>query len=120
MGAFVQLDLERVAKLERMLGVGLREIIESLIASVSRQLDLAERALDDDRLSDVTQPAHTGRNDALLVGAQPLLTHLTELEDASRTGRLEDARTALRQVREVWPETREALQMIVQDSPGPE
>ncbi|HEY1510289.1 MAG TPA: Hpt domain-containing protein [Solirubrobacteraceae bacterium] len=120
MGAFVQLDLERVAKLEQILGSGLREIIESLIASISRQLELAERALAEDRLSDVTQPAHTGRNDALLVGAQPLLRHLTELEDASRTGRLEDAREALSQVCEVWPETREALQLVVQDSPSGE
>lgn len=116
MGAFVQLDLERVAKLEQILGSGLGEIIESLIASISRQLELAERALADDRLPDVTQPAHTGRNDALLVGARPLLTHLTELEAASRTGRLDDARVALRQVCEVWPETREALQLVVQDA----
>ncbi len=113
MGERVELDLERVAKLEDILGSELPEILASLVAGMTEQIERAEEGLADDRLQDVTQAAHRCRNDALMVGAQPLLAALSELEDASRAGRLEDAREAMNRLREVWPETRDELHKAV-------
>ena len=113
MGERVELDLERVAKLEDILGSELSEILASLVAGMGEQIERAEEGLADDRLQDVTQAAHRCRNDALMVGAQPLLAALNELEDASRAGRLEDAREAMRRLREVWPDTRDELHKAV-------
>ena len=113
MGVRVELDLERVAKLEDVLGSKLSEILASLVAGMEEQVERAEKALADGRLQDVTQAAHRCRNDALMVGAQPMLAALSELEDASRGDRLEDARAAMQRLREVWPETRSELQRAV-------
>jgi HPt (histidine-containing phosphotransfer) domain-containing protein len=113
MGERVELDLERVAKLEDILGSDLSEILVLLVAGMAQQIERAEAALDDGRLADVTQAAHRCRNDALMVGAQPLLAALSELEDASRIERLEDAHVAMQRLREVWPETRRELQRAV-------
>ena len=117
MGASVQLDLDRIAKLQGLLGADLGEIVTSLIASMNDQIDLAQRALASGRLQDVTQPAHRCRNDALMVGAQPLLTALTALEAASRDGRLRAAQEAAAQLRAVWPKTREQLERAAAGSP---
>ena len=113
MGERVELDLERVAKLEGILGSDLPEIVGSLVKSMDTRIEQAEQALADDRLKDAVQAAHGCRNDALMVGAQPMLAALSELEDASRASRLEDAHEAMRRLREVWPETRDELQRSV-------
>ena len=113
MGERVHLDLERVAKLESILGSELPEIVGSLLASMSARIAQAEEALADGRLQDVTQAAHGCRNDALMVGAQPMLAALNELEDASRGGRLDEARAAMQRWRDAWPETRDELQRAV-------
>lgn len=113
MGERVELDLERVANLESILGSDLPEILASLAASMSARIAQAEEALADGRLQDLTQAAHACRNDALMVGAQPLLAALSELEGASRGGRLEDANAAMQRLRYVWPETRDELQRAV-------
>jgi HPt (histidine-containing phosphotransfer) domain-containing protein len=109
-GERVELDLERVAKLESILGSELPEILASLVANMSARMEQAERALADGRLPDVVQAAHGWRNDALMVGAQPMLAALNELEDAGRDDRLDDARTAMQRLHEIWPETRDELQ----------
>jgi HPt (histidine-containing phosphotransfer) domain-containing protein len=113
MGERVELDLERVAKLEDILGSELPEILASLAAGMEEQVQRAEEALADGRLPDVTQAAHRCRNDALMVGAQPMLAALSDLEDASRGDRLEEAHAAMQKLREVWPETRSELQRAV-------
>jgi HPt (histidine-containing phosphotransfer) domain-containing protein len=112
-GERVELDLERVAKLENILGSDLPEIVASLVAGMSARITQAGEALADGRLQDVTQAAHGCRNDALMVGAQPMLTALNELEEASRGDRLEDARVAMQQLLDIWPETRDELQRAV-------
>jgi HPt (histidine-containing phosphotransfer) domain-containing protein len=112
-GERVELDLERVAKLESILGSDLPDILSSLVASMAARIAQAEEALTDGRLQDLTQAAHGCRNDALMVGAQPMLGALNELEDASRADRLEDARGAMQRLLDVWPETRAELQQAV-------
>jgi HPt (histidine-containing phosphotransfer) domain-containing protein len=119
-GERVELDLERVAKLEDILGSDLGEILTSLVAGMAEQIDRAQEALADGRLPDVTQAAHRCRNDALMVGAQPLLAALSELEDASRGDRLEDADAAMQRLREIWPDTRSELQRAVHSAANPD
>jgi hypothetical protein len=48
-----------------------------------------------------------------MVGAQPMLAALNDLEDASRGGRLDDARAAMVWLQDVWPDTRDQLQRAV-------
>jgi HPt (histidine-containing phosphotransfer) domain-containing protein len=83
------------------------------MASMTARIEQAQRALADDRLQDVVQAAHGCRNDALMVGAQPLLTALTELEDASRGDRVQDAHAAMQRLSDIWPQTRDELQRAV-------
>ena len=116
MGQRVELDLERVAKLEGILGSDLPEIVAALVASMSAQIEHAEQALAADRLQDVTQAAHGCRNDALMIGAQPMLSTLNELEAASRSDGLEATHAAMQRLRDVWPETRDELQRAVHGS----
>jgi HPt (histidine-containing phosphotransfer) domain-containing protein len=116
-GVRVELDVDRVAKLEGILGADLGQIVASLVASMATQVDRAEQALQAERLQDVTQAVHQCRNDALMVGAQPLLARLNDVEHASRRGRLQETRAAMQRLREVWPETRDELQRVVH--PGP-
>jgi HPt (histidine-containing phosphotransfer) domain-containing protein len=114
----VELDLERVAKLESLLGADLPEIVGSLVASMSTQIARVEEALAAGRLQDVTEAAHRCRNDALMVGAQPLLAALTDLETASRSARQGSANQAMKRLREVWPETRDELMRAAGGAPG--
>ena len=108
--AKLELDLERIAKLEDLLGAQLPEILDALVAGIYEQVDRAEEALDSGRPQDAIQPAHRCRNDALMVGAQPMLAALSDLEYGSRGDRLEDAHAAMQRLREVWPETRSEFQ----------
>jgi HPt (histidine-containing phosphotransfer) domain-containing protein len=119
-GERVELDLERVAKLESILGSGLPEILASLVANMSARMEHAEQALANGCLQDVTQDAHACRNDALMVGAQPMLAALNELEAASRGGRLDEARAAMQRVRDIWPETHDELQNAVHSASNAE
>jgi HPt (histidine-containing phosphotransfer) domain-containing protein len=116
----VELDLERVAQLESILGSDLPDIVASLVASMSARIAQVEEALADGRLQDATQAAHGCRNDALMVGAQPMLAVLNELEDATRGDRLEDARAAMPRLRDVWPQTRAELQRAVHSAANAE
>jgi HPt (histidine-containing phosphotransfer) domain-containing protein len=118
MGVHVELDLERVARLQSVLGADLIEIVGSLVASMETQIDQVERSLDAGRLEDVTQATHHCRNDALMVGVQPLLAALTELETASRSARLDSVHEAVKRLREVWPDTRDELVRAADRAPG--
>lgn len=110
MAGQAQVDLARISQLENLLGAQLSEIIEALVQSVSEQVEEIERALDAGRPADAVQPAHRCRNDALMIGAKPLLAALTEVESAARRGELEQARSARARLRTIWPATRAELQ----------
>ena len=103
-------DLAQVSRLEDLLGMPLGEIIGSLVTSISEQIAEIERALDAGRPSDAVQPAHRCRNDALMIGAEPLLAALTDVEAASRRCELEPARSALARLKTIWPATRDELE----------
>jgi HPt (histidine-containing phosphotransfer) domain-containing protein len=117
MGRRVELDLERFARLEEVLGAELGEIIESIVDNLSEQIVQVEEALAAGQLEPATQAAHLCRNDALMVGARPLLEALSEVESATRSNQLGPARQALERLQEIWPSTRSELERIARD-PG--
>jgi HPt (histidine-containing phosphotransfer) domain-containing protein len=112
MGRQVQVDLARVSRLEDLLGAKLSEILASLLRSMAAQIETIEQALAAARPEDAVQPAHLCRNDALMVGAEPLLAALTDVESAGRSNRLEPARAALARLQSIWPATRDELERI--------
>ncbi len=91
----------------------LSEVIDSLVRSVSLEIDNVDRALAAGRPHDAVHPAHRARNDGLMIGAEPLLAALIELESAGSRGELEPARAALGRVRAVWPATRDELERCI-------
>jgi hypothetical protein len=106
-------DRARVIGLEEILGMELGEVVDSLVRSVSLEIDNVDRALAAGRPQDAVHPAHRARNDGLMIGAEPLLAALIEVETAGSRGELEPATAALERVRAVWPATRDELQRCV-------
>jgi hypothetical protein len=112
----VQVDLARISQLEDLLGARLSEIVGSLVRSMSAQIETIGRALDAGRPADAVQPAHYCRNDALMIGARPLLAALIDVESASLSDELEPARSALLRLRSIWPATRDELERVARDT----
>jgi HPt (histidine-containing phosphotransfer) domain-containing protein len=105
----VPLDPQRLAELEGLIGPDLGTILQSLGDSISSAIEDAAGALAAGELAGVAYAAHRCRNDAMMVGALQLQEALADLEAASRRDGLEEARQAMRRVREVWPSTRDEL-----------
>lgn len=108
-------DRGRVIALEAILGMELGEVVESLVRSVSSEIEKVDRALGAGRPQDAVHPAHRARNDGLMIGAEPLLAALLDVETAGSRGELAPAWAALARVRAVWPVTREELERCVSD-----
>jgi hypothetical protein len=105
-------DLKRIEELQSVLGADTENILASMLASMTKAIELAETAVVAGELADATGPAHRARNDALMLGAEQLLTALTELEAATRAFDEARAAAALERVREVWPPTRHELAQV--------
>jgi soluble cytochrome b562 len=108
----VELDLSRLDQVVEVLGSSMPEIVAGILTSLTEAIDGLNAHLDDGELELAAKAAHACRNDALLVGARPLLSVLNELEQAARHGRLEQARSATLELGDVWPPTQEALAEI--------
>jgi hypothetical protein len=102
-------DLERIRELQDVMGAEAGKIVASMLRTMTAAIDEVEAAFAACELDRATQAAHLGRNDALMVGAKPLLDALTELEAASRDHDELRAREALDGLRAVWPATRDQL-----------
>lgn len=105
-------DLKRLEELQTVLGADTEKILASMLASMTKAIDLAESALDAGELEEAIAPAHRARNDALMLGAAQLQTVLTELEAATRDCDEARAAAAHERLREVWPATRHELAAI--------
>jgi HPt (histidine-containing phosphotransfer) domain-containing protein len=102
-------DRQRLAELQEVMGTEGATIVASMLEGMVGAIEDLEAALAGGDLDRATQAAHRCRNDALMVGAQPLQQALTELEAATRDHDESRARAALERVRAVWPATREQL-----------
>lgn len=104
-----EFDMGRMTELQEVMGTDARTIVASMLASMTSAIDEVETALAAGHLDRVTQAAHRCRNDALMVGAKPLLEALTAIEAATRDQDESRAREALTRLRAVWPTTRQQL-----------
>jgi len=102
-------DLDRIAELQDVMGARPGAIVASMLRNMTAAIDEVEAAFDAGELDRLTQAAHLCRNDALMLGAKPLLEALTALEAASRDHDESRTREALDGLRAVWPATREQL-----------
>jgi hypothetical protein len=102
-------DLARIAELQDVLGAEVATIVASMLRTMTAAIEEVEAAFAGGELDRVTQAAHLCRNDALMLGAKPLLDALTALESASRDDDESRAREALDGLKAVWPATREQL-----------
>ncbi len=103
------IDLGRVSELEDVMGADAVTIVSSMLDNMTAAIEEVEHAMAAGDLDRATGAAHRCRNDALMLGAQPLLTALTDLEAATRNRDEAGAGTALEHVRQVWPPTRDEL-----------
>jgi HPt (histidine-containing phosphotransfer) domain-containing protein len=103
------IDLEQILRLQGVMGSDAGAIVTSMLTSMTETIEEVEAAAAAGDLDRVIQAAHRCRNDALALGARPLLKALTELETAGREYDKVRARQALLRVQEVWPPTRAEL-----------
>ena len=110
--AEVELELQRLAQLQEVMGAELPELVGGILQSLTAAIGQLEEATHSGELERAVKAAHAARNDALMIGAKPLLTALTEVETAARGGRANGAEQAMAGLREAWPRTREELQRV--------
>jgi HPt (histidine-containing phosphotransfer) domain-containing protein len=102
-------DLEQILRLQGVMGSSAEAIVKTTLTGMTEAIEEIESAAAAGDLDRVTRAAHRCRNDALVLGARPLLKALTELEAAGRE--YDEARVteALTHLSEVWPPTRDEL-----------
>ena len=106
-----ELDLERLAELQRLLGTGLPEIIATLVRELSTSLAATTQALETGDLDGAALAVHAARNSALMIDAQPLLDRLAELETCARAGDLAGSIAAHERLLQAWPSLQRRLEL---------
>jgi len=104
-----ELDLTRLAELERVLGTGSAEIAANLAGEISNELDRIESGLEGGDMRTVAQAAHAARNSVLIFDAHKLLNDLGTVETAARADDGPGVAHGAALVRESWPPVRDAL-----------
>jgi HPt (histidine-containing phosphotransfer) domain-containing protein len=107
--ANAELDLQRLAQIEQVMGAKLPEIVGGIVQSLSTAISQLEEAMGSGEWQRAAKAAHAARNDALMIGAKRLLVSLTEIETSAREERGADAERALVDMRATWPGTRAEL-----------
>lgn len=110
-----ELDLDRLAELPETLGVELSEIVATLVRELDAAVAEAETSIAAGDLAATALAAHSGRNSALMVGAEPVLDALGRLETTAGEGDAAGARAAFDSVRARWPALRARLELVVGD-----
>jgi HPt (histidine-containing phosphotransfer) domain-containing protein len=106
-----ELDLERLAELQRLLGTDLPEIIATLVRELSTSLAATTQALETGDLDGAALAVHAARNSALMIDAQPLLDRLGELETCARAGDLAGSIAAHERLLQAWPSLQRRLEL---------
>jgi hypothetical protein len=113
----VELELERLAQIQEIMGARLPEILGGIVRSLTGAIEQVGDAMRSGELERATEAAHAAGNDALMIiGTRQLLLSLTEVESCAHEGRAEDASHALADVRDAWPPTRDELQRVASES----
>jgi HPt (histidine-containing phosphotransfer) domain-containing protein len=105
-------DLRRIHELKELMGSEAGSIVASMLVSMTAAIEDLQAAMSAGRLDQAVQPAHACRNDALMLGASRLQQALAELEAAARQSDEPRACSALEQIRQIWPATRDGLAAV--------
>jgi HPt (histidine-containing phosphotransfer) domain-containing protein len=105
-------DLEQILRLQGVMGSDAAAIVTSTLENMTEAIEEIEAASAAGDLDRVIRAAHRCRNDALVLGARPLLKALTDLEAAGRDYEGARVAEALGRVRQVWPATRDELAAV--------
>jgi HPt (histidine-containing phosphotransfer) domain-containing protein len=109
-----ELDLRRLAELERLLGTQLPEIVATLVTELNQALSDVAHGLEHGDLEQVAAAAHAARNSALMIDAQPMLRGLGELETCARRNDLPPAAAVHEQLLQDWPRLRRELELAAE------
>jgi HPt (histidine-containing phosphotransfer) domain-containing protein len=109
-------DLEQIRRLQEVMGSDAAGILAPMLAGMTETIEEVEAGVAAGDLDRAVRAAHSARNDALVLGARPLLDALTELEAAGREYDSAGAGAALERVRVVWPPTRAELEALTSKS----
>jgi hypothetical protein len=104
-----ELDLGRLAELEKLLGQGVPEIVATLATELTQAMAGIEAGLAAGDLSAAALSAHAARNSALMLSAQPMLDALKELEAAAQARDTAQAHAGLVRLRPAWDALRARL-----------
>ena len=105
-----QLDVDRLTELEGLLGADREAIVGTLMTELAAQMIRIDVGLQTADLVEVATAAHSARNSALMIDAQPALIVLRRLESCARDGDADGAGAACVRLRQVWPLLRRELQ----------
>lgn len=104
-----ELDLRRLVELEELLGRGMPEIVNTLVAELTKAMAGIESGVAAGDLAAAALAAHEARNSALMLDAEPMLSALREIEAATREPDAARARAGLERLRPVWDALRTRL-----------
>jgi hypothetical protein len=104
-----ELDLARLAELPAALGRELPEIVAILLRELTVAFADLHAAIQSGDLVAARRAAHSARNSALMIGAQPLLAGLADLEAHARAGDIAGVQIVHDGLRERWPMLRVRL-----------
>jgi|BarGraIncu00222A_1022003.scaffolds.fasta_scaffold67215_2 hypothetical protein len=103
------LDHARLDQLQQHLGLTRAEIVATLTTELARAMAGIDSALADGDLASAGLAAHTARNSALMIDAQPLLQRLGAVEASARSGNLQAACLARDAAGRAWSALRDEL-----------
>lgn len=105
-----QLDVSRLTQLEGLLGADREAIVGTLMTELTAEMARIDEGLGSGDLPEVAAAAHSARNSALMIDAQPALRVLKQLERCARDGEADGASAAGTRLRQVWPRLRHELE----------
>jgi HPt (histidine-containing phosphotransfer) domain-containing protein len=109
-GATPELDVSRLGELQELLGTEVPAIVRTLIDELTAAVARIDEGLRTGDLSEVAAAAHAGRNSALMIDAQRVLSALRRIETCARSDEAEGAAAAGASLREAWPRLRRELE----------
>jgi HPt (histidine-containing phosphotransfer) domain-containing protein len=114
-GATPELDVSRLGELQELLGTEVPAIVRTLVDELTAAVARIDEGLRTGDLPEVAAAAHAGRNSALMIDAQPVLSALRQIETCARSEDAEGAIAARATLREAWPRLRRELQLVADD-----
>jgi HPt (histidine-containing phosphotransfer) domain-containing protein len=107
-----QLDVGRLTELEGLLGADREAIVGTLMTELAAEMGRIDEGLECGDLTGVAAAAHSARNSALMIDAQPVLRVLKQVEGCARNGEADGAAAAAARLRRVWPRLRRELERV--------